>query len=78
VAAQLWRRISEEIPDMSAQISSGNFEPLREWLVENVHARGSTLTLSEALDTVLGEQLSAQPYLDYLNAKFGSLYALSG
>ena len=78
VAAQLWRRISEEIPDVSPQIATGNFEPLRGWLVENVHARGSTLTLSEALDTVLGEQLSAQPYLDYLSAKFGSLYALSG
>ncbi len=77
VAAQLWRRVGGDIPELADQIGVGEFEPLRAWLVENVHARGSTLTLSEALDTVVGEPLAARPYLDYLADKFGAIYGLT-
>ena len=76
VAAQLWRRIAADIPTVSDEIATGNFSPLREWLVEHVHERGSTLTLSETLEAVLGETLSAEPHLDYLRAKYGELYGL--
>ncbi len=77
VAAQLWRRIDDDIPDLSKQIASGGFGALRDWLVEHVHSRGSTLTLNETLDAVLGEGLSAQPHLDYLRTKYGELYGLT-
>lgn len=76
VAAQLWRRVRDDIPRIDDQIAAGDFDTLRTWLVANVHERGNILTLSETLDSVLGESLSAEPYLDYLNAKFGSLYGL--
>ncbi|MGI9657586.1 MAG: carboxypeptidase M32 [Gaiellaceae bacterium] len=76
VAAQLWRRIRTDIPALDQEIAAGDFTPLREWLVENVHSRGSTLTLNETLDTLLGEGLSAQPHLDYLRTKYGELYGL--
>ena len=76
VAAQLWRRIRTDIPDLDANIGAGDFAPLRDWLVEHVHLRGSTLTLNETLDSVLGERLSAEPHLDYLRAKYGEFYAL--
>ena len=76
VAAQLWRRIGQEIPALDDQVAAGNFSPLRDWLIEHIHLRGSTLTLNETLDTLLGETLSAQPHVDYLRSKYSELYGL--
>ena len=39
-SAQLWERISEDIPDVYEQIGRGEFAPLREWLREHVHQHG--------------------------------------
>ena len=76
VAAQLWQRVATDVPTLGVDIAAGNFTPLRDWLVEHVHRRGSTLTLNETLDAVLAERLSAQPHLDYLRTKYGELYGL--
>jgi carboxypeptidase Taq len=76
VAAQLWSRLKEDRPTLQDEISVGSFDALRGWLIEHVHMRGSTLTLNETLDGVLGEPLSAEPHLEYLRAKYGELYTL--
>jgi carboxypeptidase Taq len=76
VAAQLWRRISTELPDLDSEIAAGDLDSLRGWLVEHVHERGSALTLNETLDAVLDEELSAEPHLEYLRRKYGDLYGL--
>jgi carboxypeptidase Taq len=76
VAAQLWRKIEQDVPDLEDRLSKGDFTDLRGWLAGQIHALGGKLTLAETLDRVVGEPLSPGPYLDYLRSKLGDIYGL--
>jgi carboxypeptidase Taq len=76
ISAQLWERISAEIPDIYDQIGRGDFAALREWLRENVHRHGRKYLPRELLERVVGGGMDPQPLLAYLRAKLGEIYAL--
>jgi hypothetical protein len=62
---------------VAAQISRGEFVPLREWLRRKVHNRGSIPGSPDALlEEVCGEPLSVKPFLAYLKHKYTELYGL--
>jgi carboxypeptidase Taq len=69
MAAQLWRALSDDLPDIDDQIAAGDFAPLREWLRLNVHRHGRKYESRELLRRATGEELSVEPWLDYLEAK---------
>jgi carboxypeptidase Taq len=69
MAAQLWRALAVELPDIDAAIAAGDFAPLREWLRDNIHRHGRKYTSRELLQRVTGEELRVEPLLDYLEAK---------
>jgi carboxypeptidase Taq len=69
MAAQLWRALSDDLPDIDAQIGAGDFAPLREWLRENVHRHGRKFDSRELLRRATGEELSVEPWLRYLEGK---------
>jgi carboxypeptidase Taq len=73
-SAQLWERISEDMPDVYEQIGRGEFTPLREWLREHVHQHGRKYMPQELLKRVTGSSLDPQPLLAYLRRKLGELY----
>ena len=75
-SAQLWERISEDIPDVYEQIGRGEFTPLREWLREHVHQHGRKYMPQELLKRVTGSGLDPQPLLAYLRRKLGEIYEL--
>jgi carboxypeptidase Taq len=75
-AAQLHVSAGCEIEDLSAQISRGDLLPLKSWLSENVHQRGSRLQAGALMREVTGKGLETEPFVSYLNEKFGSLYDL--
>jgi carboxypeptidase Taq len=75
-SAQLWERISEDIPDVYEQIGRGEFAPLREWLREHVHQHGRKYMPQELLERVTGSGLDPQPLLAYLRRKLGEIYKL--
>jgi carboxypeptidase Taq len=76
ISAQLWTRIRSDLPTLDEAVERGDFAPLRAWLRANVHELGSKLTMQEALERIVGERLSPQPYLRYLEAKLGEIYGL--
>jgi carboxypeptidase Taq len=76
VAAQLWTKINEDVPDLSSKIERGEFGDLLNWLHENVHRYGSKFEPTELLTRVTGGGLTARPYLRYLREKFGDIYGL--
>ena len=76
VAAQLWGKINEDIPDLESRIEMGEFGALLDWLRENVHRHGSKFEPVELLTKVTGSGLTAKPYLRYLREKFGDIYGL--
>jgi carboxypeptidase Taq len=76
-SAQLWERISEDIPDVYEHIGRGEFAPLREWLREHVHQHGRKYMPQELLKRVTGSGLDPQPLLAYLRRKLGEIYELA-
>jgi carboxypeptidase Taq len=69
MAAQLWRALRADVPDVDAQIAAGDFRPLREWLREHVHRHGRKYDSRELIRRATGEELSVEPWLEYLEAK---------
>jgi carboxypeptidase Taq len=76
VSAQLWQRISEEIPDVYEQIGRGEFGQLREWLRDHVHQHGRKYMPQELLQRITGSKMDPQPLVAYLRGKLGEIYAL--
>jgi carboxypeptidase Taq len=76
LAAQLYESAEEDIDDLDSKIRAGEFEPLHEWLTENVHSHGCRYTTDELVEEATGEQFTAEYFVDYAKRKFGDLYDL--
>ena len=57
--------------------SRGEFEPLLQWMRDNVHARGSILSPAELIEEATGQPPTPQPFIDYLAAKIERLYGVN-
>jgi carboxypeptidase Taq len=69
-SVQIWEAARRDLPELEEQVGQGEFQPLREWLGEHVHALGRKYSPQETLRRATGSALSAQPYLDYLRANY--------
>jgi carboxypeptidase Taq len=69
MAAQLWERAADDLPDLDGQLERGDFAPISEWLREHVHRHGRTFMPRELLRRVTGEDLRTEPFLRYLREK---------
>ena len=76
IAAQLWTRVQQDLPEIEQQLAGGELVPLREWLRENIHRHGRKYPPRELLQRVTGEQLRPEPFLEYLRAKLVDAGAL--
>ena len=76
MAGQLWERITEDVPDLPRQIERGEFGSLLSWLRRNIHAHGAKFDSGELILRSTGKPLTAEPYLRYLETKFGEIYKL--
>ena len=75
-AAQMFERIEQDIPDLWAQVSEGNFCALLGWLREHVHRFGRRKLARELIEDISGRALENGPYLAYLERKYGALYGI--
>jgi carboxypeptidase Taq len=76
VCNQLWLKINQDIAGLSEQIQKGDFSELLAWLRENVHQHGNKFKPMDLVNRIVGEEINPQPYLQYLNEKFGAIYEL--
>lgn len=76
VSNQLWEKINQDIPKLSSQIQIGNFKELLAWLRENIHQHGSKFKPQDLVKRVVGSHIASEPYIKYLNDKFGDIYQL--
>jgi carboxypeptidase Taq len=74
VSVQLWDKAEAELGELDEQFERGEFEPLREWLRENVHRHGRAFTPQELLQRITGSAMDPAPYLRYLERKLGELF----
>ena len=75
-AAQLFEAILRDIPDLDDRIEAGDLKTLREWLRTQIHLPGRRMTAPQLIEKVTGQRPTHEPYMRYLETKFGQLYNL--
>jgi carboxypeptidase Taq len=76
VAAQIHSHIKKVMP-FEQYLREGKLEPIREFLKENVHKYGKLKSTNEILKDMMGEELDAKYFTDYLVEKYTKLYELN-
>ncbi len=76
VSVQLWEVIQRDLPNLDSQIAHGEFSELLAWLRQNLHRYGAKFEPQELVQKITGSKINPQPYLRYLQAKYGEIYHL--
>jgi carboxypeptidase Taq len=63
-------------PEIEAEMAGGHFDTLHGWLRENIYRHGRKFTAAELVERVTGAPLTIDPYVEYLQSKFKTLYDL--
>jgi len=71
---QFWEKLVSEVPDVEQQIAQSNFAPIRDWLKETIYVWGRRKEPSDLLKIVTGKNLSAEPFLGYVESKYSGIY----
>src|SRR5262245_52116315 len=74
LSVQLFEKAQSSLPELQAQIESGEFQSLLNWLRENIHHHGRKYFPSELIKRATGEPLQASSYLRYLREKYSEIY----
>lgn len=72
MSVQIWEAAQASLPGIEERFEQGDFSELGEWLRENLYSLGRKLTPKETLERVAGGPLDAEPYLRYLQSKYGA------
>lgn len=75
-AGCLNKRMKTDLPDLDNSLTKGDATPAVEWLRENIHRHGSLIAPVQLIEAASNAPVSAEPLLDYIEAKFGEIYAL--
>ncbi|TDK63434.1 carboxypeptidase M32 [Bacillus salipaludis] len=75
-AAQILRKIKQDLPDFYYHIEQGRFDLIQDWLKENIHQYGKLYTPNELIQKVTGEELNAEYLVEYLEKKYSEVYGL--
>jgi carboxypeptidase Taq len=73
---QFTQKLRRDIANLDDLTAAGNFGPLHSWLNDTIYRWGCRLEPAELLFKVTGEPLSAGPFLDYIEGKYGELYGV--
>ncbi len=71
---QILAVLLRDVPDCYERVGQGNFAPVLDWLRDHIWQYGIVYTGSELMTQLTGKALDAQPFLAYLNRKYGALY----
>lgn len=75
MAGQLFETASSD-PVIAQGLSTGDYEPLRAYMVDSVHQHGRRYSRDELLVKATGRTLDPEPYIAHLTAKYSELYSL--
>ncbi|MDX6679901.1 MAG: carboxypeptidase Taq [Solirubrobacteraceae bacterium] len=77
LAAQLWRVLRVDLPDLDDDLRAGRYGDLRGWLTDKIHRHGRRLTPPVLIEQAVGGPLDPGPMLEQLESKYRALYGLS-
>jgi carboxypeptidase Taq len=75
-AVQFFEQANKEIPGLTKKIERGELIPLKSWLNEKIHRWGRTYRADELIQRVTGGPLSPEPFIRYIEEKYGEIYRL--
>ncbi|RMG41686.1 MAG: hypothetical protein D6719_07975 [Candidatus Dadabacteria bacterium] len=64
------KTIYRQISNLDQKIATGDFSGLTKWVFNNISSHGMRYTATELAKRVTGEELSAEPFLNYISEKF--------
>ena len=74
-AAQMYHSMTSQL-DVDTALRNNQFYLIRDWLKENIHQYGASLTADEILRRATGEAFNPAYYIEYLTTKYKTLYQL--
>ncbi len=77
LALQFCKCLRQDIPEYEEYILRGEFAPILQWLRKNIHIHGAKFPPAELVQRVTGETINPQPYIAYLQKKYGALYGFA-
>lgn len=76
ISAQIWEKVSKDIPTLESQIEKGKFDELLGWLRLNIHRHGAKFEPQVLVKRVTGSGITPEPYMRYLTKKYTDIYGL--
>ena len=78
ISAQIWEKVTADLPDLYEGFEQGEFGPLGDWLRERLHRYGRKFTPGETLERVVGtSEIDPEPYVRYLREKLAAIYGIT-
>ena len=75
-SAQLYAAAERAIGDLESAMARGEFGALREWLRENVHRHGHSLSAAALVERATGQPPNVAILVNMLRSKYGELYGV--
>lgn len=75
-SVQFFEQAKLEIPQLEDEIATGQLMGLRRWLEQKIHRWGRMFTPAHLAERVTGSTVSPEPFLNYVEKKYGELYQL--
>lgn len=73
-SAAFYDKANEELDGLEEDFARGETSRLLNWLRENIHREAYRYPAKELAQRVLGEEMTARPFLNYVKKKYGELY----
>ena len=78
ISAQIWEKVTADLPGLYDEFEQGEFGSLRDWLRDHLHRYGRKFTPGETLERVVGTaEIDPEPYVRYLREKLAGIYGIA-
>ncbi len=75
-SVQFFEQATREMPHLEEEITAGQLMGLRRWLEQKIHRWGRMFTPAHLAERVTGSTINPEPFLQYVEKKYGELYQL--
>ncbi len=67
--------LSKDVSNWRQDVSKGNLEPIQKWLLEKIMSQSNLYEPGVLMKNVTGSELTARPFISYLEEKYGRLFS---
>jgi carboxypeptidase Taq len=68
------KKLRKDDPTWKKELKKGNFQPVKNWMIENIHSKGNLYDPADLVKESTGEALKVKPFTSYLEKKFRKIY----